>query len=127
MIEDVKRLSRRGPVVDALDLCCGEGATAIYLGATEGWGVTGIDIVPVAIQVRNAVRNAPQSLDCMPGLRRLGKCLDNDLNPRPCQMKPRPELRHVLQQRRTRTLSPPPPPPPHAAAESMHAAAPMYR
>ncbi|PNH06844.1 hypothetical protein TSOC_006757, partial [Tetrabaena socialis] len=37
------------------DLCCGEGSAAAYLAATEGWQVTGVEIVPAAAQAARAL------------------------------------------------------------------------
>ncbi|GLI65598.1 hypothetical protein VaNZ11_009123 [Volvox africanus] len=53
MTAEIKRLTT-GEVSRALDLCCGEGATAVYLAATEGWEVTGVELVESAVMVARA-------------------------------------------------------------------------
>ena len=45
-------LNNKNPV--ALDLCCGEGATANYLANERAWQVTGVDVNPSAIRKTKA-------------------------------------------------------------------------
>ncbi|KAG2433163.1 hypothetical protein HYH02_012706 [Chlamydomonas schloesseri] len=57
MLRDIHHLSAIhgcGRIRQALDLCCGEGATAVYVAAKEGWEVTGVEIVPTAAKVARA-------------------------------------------------------------------------
>lgn len=54
MLQDIKTHSRLQPITRALDLCCGEGATAVWFAAKEGWEVTGVDIVETATKVARA-------------------------------------------------------------------------
>ncbi|GIL91708.1 hypothetical protein Vretimale_14828 [Volvox reticuliferus] len=56
MVSDIKRLMAHHPggISRVLDLCSGEGATAVYLAATEGWEVTGVELVESAVMVARA-------------------------------------------------------------------------
>ncbi|GLC33297.1 hypothetical protein PLESTB_000349400 [Pleodorina starrii] len=54
MVADIKRLmagGKPGGITRVLDLCCGEGATASFLAAREGWEVTGVELVESAVLV----------------------------------------------------------------------------
>ncbi|KAG2446285.1 hypothetical protein HXX76_000874 [Chlamydomonas incerta] len=57
MLHDIHHLTAIhgcGHIKQALDLCCGEGATAVHVAAKEGWEVTGVEIVPTATKVARA-------------------------------------------------------------------------
>ncbi|PNW80393.1 hypothetical protein CHLRE_07g315650v5 [Chlamydomonas reinhardtii] len=43
-----------GRPLEVVDICCGEGGTAVHLAATEGWRVTGVDIVQSAVEAARA-------------------------------------------------------------------------
>ena len=45
----------------AFDLCCGEGASAIYLAKERGWDVTGLDVNENAIRKANADKDRIKS------------------------------------------------------------------